>query len=170
MTWLLGQHKQAHISSEPSQFESFRTKYTRVLTSAFQFQKSAIFIYLGAAVLIVFLLAVLIGKEIFPQVDVGQFQLRLRAPTGSAIDRTEALTLQALDLIKKEVGEKNVESSVGFVGAQPPNYPINVIYLWSSGPQDAVLEVALKRGSGISVSRLKEKLRARFSKELPVPG
>ena len=167
VTWLLGRHKQAHTSSELSQLESFRKKYIRILTSAFQFQKSTILIYLGAAALTVFLLAVLIGKEIFPQVDVGQFQLRLRAPTGSAIDRTEALTLQALDLIKKEAGERNVESSVGFVGAQPPNYPINVIYLWSSGPQDAVLEVALRRGSGISVSRLKEKLRARFSKELP---
>src|SRR5262249_7742885 len=44
------------------------------------------------------------GTEIFPSVDAGQFQLRLRAPTGTRIQRTEELTLQALEAIKDEVG------------------------------------------------------------------
>ncbi|MDD5227138.1 MAG: efflux RND transporter permease subunit, partial [Candidatus Omnitrophica bacterium] len=167
MMWFLGRHEKILSSPGTSRFGSFRAWYARTLTSVFRFQKSVIFLFLGAAVLMILFLAVFIGKEIFPQVDEGQFQLRLLAPTGSTIERTEALTLRALDLIKNEAGEKNVESSVGFVGTQPSNYSINVIYLWSSGPQDAVLEVALKRGSGISIPRLKEKLRARFSKELP---
>src|SRR5262249_31340169 len=44
------------------------------------------------------------GTEIFPTVDAGQFQLRLRAATGTRIERTEELAVQALDVIKEAAG------------------------------------------------------------------
>jgi len=62
-------------------------------------------------------------------------------------------------LIKREVGPDNVEISLGFVGTQPPNYPINSIYLWSSGSEETVMQVQLKPGSGIRIEELKERLR-----------
>ena len=99
--------------------------------------------------------------------DTGQFQLHLRAPAGTHIERTEQIALQTLDAIKREVGPANVEISLGFVGTQPPNYPINTIYLWSSGPEDAVLQVQLKRGAGISIEDLQERLRQKLPPELP---
>ena len=74
-----------------------------------------------------------LGTEIFPQVDAGQLQVRLRAPTGTRVERTEALALQALDLIKHEVGANNVEITLGFVGVHGANYPINLIHLWNGG-------------------------------------
>ena len=83
-------------------------------------------------------------SELFPQVDAGQFQLRLRAPTGTRIERTELIALQALDIIQQEVGPDNVQITTGFIGVQPASYPINTIYLCTSGPQEAVLTVALK--------------------------
>ena len=49
-----------------------------------------------------------LGTEIFPQVDAGQFQFRLRAPDGTRIEQTEAITREALDFIGKEVGPENV--------------------------------------------------------------
>lgn len=100
-----------------------------------------------------------VGTEIFPTVDAGQFQLRLRAPTGTRIQLTEAATLEALDLIKETVGPEKVAISVSYVGVPSPNYPINNVYLWMSGPEEAVLRVALKPGSGVRVERLKEELR-----------
>ena len=108
-----------------------------------------------------------LGTEIFPFVDTGQFQLHLRAPAGTHIDRTEQITLQTLDAIKREVGRGNVEISLGFVGTQSLNYPINTIHLWSSGPEEAVLQVQLKRGAGISIEDLQERLRQKLPKELP---
>ena len=70
-------------------------------------------------------------------------------------------------MIKREVGPDNVEISLGFVGTQPPNYPINTIYLWSSGSEEAVLQVQLKRGAGIGIEDLKERLRQKLPQELP---
>ena len=43
-------------------------------------------------------LAPRLGVELFPSVDAGQLQLRLRAPTGTRIERTELLALRVLDL------------------------------------------------------------------------
>jgi hypothetical protein len=67
---------------------------------------------------------------------------------GTRLERTEQIALQTLNAIKREVGLDNVEISFGFVGTQPPNYPINTIYLWSSGSEEAVLQVQLKRSTG----------------------
>jgi multidrug efflux pump subunit AcrB len=72
-----------------------------------------------------------------------------------------------MDTIRGEVGKDNIEISVGFVGVQPPNYPINTIYLWTSGPEEGVLQVQLKRGTGVRVEDLKERLRRKFASEMP---
>src|SRR5208337_4467250 len=49
-------------------------------------------VYLVSALLLVFFLGRQLGTEIFPQVDAGQFQFRLRAPDGTRIEQTEAIT------------------------------------------------------------------------------
>ena len=43
-----------------------------------------------------------LGTEIFPKVDSGQFQLRLRAADGTRIERTEEIAKKALDIIKEQ--------------------------------------------------------------------
>jgi multidrug efflux pump subunit AcrB len=106
-----------------------------------------------------------LGIEIFPKVDAGQFQLRVRAPDGSALDDTEALAKDTLDEIARQAGgEGNVDISVSLVGTASYNYPINAIYLWTAGPQEAVLRVALKRSSGIRVEEFKNRLRQELPK------
>ncbi len=108
-----------------------------------------------------------LGTEIFPTVDSGQFQLRMRAPTGTRIERTEAYATNALALIQAEVGATNIEVTLGFVGVQPASFPINTIHLWTGGPEEAVLQVQLKTGSGVRIEALKERLRRRFAMALP---
>ncbi|MGH7880293.1 MAG: efflux RND transporter permease subunit, partial [Candidatus Binataceae bacterium] len=64
-----------------------------------------------------------------------------------------------LETISAEVGGSGIDTSLAFVGVQPASYPINTIYLWTSGPHEAVMSVALKRNSGVKVAQLKERLR-----------
>src|SRR6516162_2693631 len=105
-----------------------------------------------------------LGIEIFPKLDSGQFQLRVRAPDGSALEDTEALAKDVLEEIARQVGgERNVDITVSLVGTASYNYPINAIYLWTAGPQEAVLRVALKRESGVRLDEFKNRLR----EELP---
>ncbi len=122
--------------------------------------------YVVGAAAIVLLLGSRLGVEIFPRVDVGQFQLHLRAPSGTRIERTEKITLAALKILADEVGPANVESTLGFVGVQPPSYPINTIYLWTAGPEESVMQVQLRPGSA-SLEPLKERLRQKLAASLP---
>ena len=70
-------------------------------------------------------------------------------------------------MIRQEVGADNVAISTGFIGVQPASYPINTIYLWTAGPHEAVLKVALKPGAPYRGEELNERLRARFAKAMP---
>lgn len=107
------------------------------------------------------------GTEIFPKVDAGQMQLRLRMPPGTRIERTETATIRVLQLIAEAAGKDNVAITSSFVGLQPPTYAINPIFLYTSGPQEAVIKVNLRKGSGISIENLKETLRSSIPKDIP---
>ena len=124
-------------------------------------------LYLVLAAIVIVVLGRRLGTEIFPKVEAAQIQLRLRAPTGTQITGTEALALQALDLIKQEVGSQNVEITLGFIGVHAPSYPINLIYLWNGGPEEGVLQVQLKPGTPVRIEDLKERLRRIFAEKMP---
>jgi len=149
-----------------SAFEALRARFAGLLGRLSRRPAWLFVAYLGGAALVVLVLGPRLGVEIFPSVDVGQFQLRLRAPAGTRIERTEKLTLDALKIVADEVGPPNVESTLGFVGIQPPSYPINTIFLWTGGPEESVTQVQLRPGA-VPLERLQERLRRAFADRLP---
>ena len=91
----------------------------------------------------------------------------LHTEVTQAEERTEAMALKVLDAIAQEVGPENVEASLGFVGSQPSSYPVNTIYLWTSGPHEAVLIVSLKPERTMSTEALQEALRGKIDEIAP---
>jgi multidrug efflux pump subunit AcrB len=123
--------------------------------------------YAAAATAVLYLAGTPLGTEIFPTVDAGQFQLRLRAPTGTRIEWAEQMTVQALEGVAEAAGGKDkVAVSLGWVGIVPSSYPINSVYLFTGGPEEAVIRVALKPDSGVRVDELKELLRETLPQRL----
>ena len=166
--WFLMKHRSpAGGARGKTLFDGFRENYGSLLLRIGRFRRVAVLSYLAVSACIVAFCFSHIGTEIFPQVDVGQFQMRIKAPTGTSIENTEKTVLSILELIKGQVGGKNVESSVAFVGVHSPSYPINTVYLWTSGSHEAVLEVALSRDSKVELEGFKEKLRALVREKLP---
>jgi len=159
-TWLLGHSSGTH--SEPGVFQRFHDNYGRFLDRILPYRRGVVVGYfITVSVLIVILIRVP-GTEMFPSVDLGQFQVRLRAPDGTRIERTEVLAKQVLKMIEDEVGADNVAVTMGYVGTVPPSYPVNLLYLWTSGPHEALLRIAVKPEAHISVSQLKERLRKKL--------
>jgi multidrug efflux pump subunit AcrB len=157
--------------AQAGRFERFRERYARLMRRVVAARRWATAIYFGMTILIVVLLGPRLGNEIFPQVDSGQLQLRLRAPAGTRVETTEEIALQVLDLIKDAAGGADkVDVTLGLVGVHPPNYPINLIYLWTSGSHEAILQVQFKPDSKLRIELFKERLRARFAAELPDVG
>ena len=107
------------------------------------------------------------GTEIFPKVDAGQMQVRLRMPTGTRIERTEEATKGVLGLVDSIVGKGNVSITSAFVGLQPQAYAINPIFLYTSGPHEAVIKVNLNKNTAVSIENLEEQLRSAVSKTIP---
>jgi multidrug efflux pump subunit AcrB len=111
-----------------------------------------------------------LGTDIFPAVDTGFLQLRLRAPAGTRVERTERIALDVLQAIREEAGPGNVALTLDFTGVQPPSYPVNTIHLWTSGPQEAVLLIALRRGGPVRVEEFRERLRPLLASRFPQVG
>ncbi len=164
-SWLL---REKHEIDESQSFvHKVQRKYQQRMERIQRFRVPVVIGYVLIALVGIFLIGRHLGTDIFPAVDTGQFQLRLRAPTGTRVERTEVIALKALDVIHNEAGPDNVAITLSFVGTQPPSYPINTIYLWTSGPHEAVLLVALRPNSHIRLNEFKERLRQKLPAALP---
>jgi multidrug efflux pump subunit AcrB len=170
--WLL-RHYHPDARAEPGRFSFARLRagYARALEAVLRFRWALVGAYVVAAGLVIWLVGGRLGREIFPTVDSGQFQLRLRAPDGTRIERTEEIAKEALEIIKDEArkdkeGKSNVALSLGYVGLVASSYPINNIYLWTRGPEEAVLRIALKERSGVRIEDLKHRLRDELPRRL----
>jgi multidrug efflux pump subunit AcrB len=119
--------------------------------------------YLAGTIFAITLFVPFLGTEIFPQIDAGQLQLRLRAPTATRLETTEQIATRTLDIIGEEAP---IATSMGLIGVHAPNYPVNLIHQWNSGPEEATLQIQLKPGSP-PIAALREKLRAKLAAEFP---
>lgn len=168
--WLLRHASHGESSGgarKPTAFDRLRGGYEGMLFGLMQLRWLLMPIYVAASLAIVVLVGRQLGQEIFPVVDAGQFRLRLRAPDGTHIGRSERVALDVLDLIEKEVGRENVELTLGYVGMIHSNFPVNAVYQWSRGPEETILYVDLKDDSGIKIEELKQKLRTKLAAAMP---
>lgn len=168
--WLLRHYHPETVAgaSGPARFSLARlqARYERLLNAIVPLRWPLVAGYFAVVAAMICLVGGRLGTEIFPSVDAGQFQLRLRAADGTRIELTEEIARQALEIIKDEAGPERVELSLGYVGLIPSSYPINTIFLWTGGPEEAVLRVALKRGGGVRVEELKHTLREKLPVKL----
>jgi multidrug efflux pump subunit AcrB len=150
-----------------SGFGRFQESYAGLSKSVVRVRWLVMIVYLVSTVLLIKFIGDRLGTEIFPKVDAGQLQLRLRAPTGTRVERTEAIALEVLKLIETEVGKENLDLTLGFVGVHAPSYPVNLVYQWNGGSEEGVLQLQLKRGASTGIDELKERLRKRLREQMP---
>ena len=148
-------------------FDRVRERWGRVLERLAPLRGLVVVIYVVAALAILAVLGPRVGRELFPNVTGHQFRLRFDAPTGTRAEETARLVTSVLDEIQAAAGPGNVDISLGYVGTQGASYPINTVFLWTSGPHEAVMNVALRPGAGIDVAALEEKLRGILPPKFP---
>jgi multidrug efflux pump subunit AcrB len=160
--WLLKHH--GHQSGEAALgwFGQVQIVFGRIVGRLLERRWFVVPVYFGVCAVVLVGLGSQLGTELFPQVDSGQFVLRMRAPPGSNYEITRQIANKALQVIEEQVGEGNVEISMGFAGQQAPVYSMNNLILFMRGPDDAQLRIALKEGA----ARMPE-LRERLRKILP---
>lgn len=157
----------AHEPERPSRFETFRERWRTILERFVRFRWVLVGVYVVSAVAIFALLGPRLGRELFPRVAGNQFRLRFDAPVGTRPEASANLVTGVLNDIGQVAGPGNVANSLGYVGTQPPTYPINTVFLWTSGPQQAVMNITLRPGAHIDIAALEERLRRVLPSKFP---
>jgi multidrug efflux pump subunit AcrB len=165
--WLIKPETGHAENSTQTGFDRFRKRFLGVLDRVTKRPAILLGSYALIAGLVLLLIAPRLAREIFPSAASNQFRLRFDAPDGTRVPVTEEMARRVLDIINREAGPGNVDLTLGYVGVQGSSYPINTVFLWTSGPHEAILNVALKPGASISVHDLEEKLRKALPQEVP---
>jgi multidrug efflux pump subunit AcrB len=163
-TWLM---KERHKDEEHKDlFGRLRGFYDRYLNTIMRFRWPLVLGYLVVSLGMLFILLPTLGTEIFPDVNPTLYRIRLRAPSGTRVEQTERIVLRALNIIQRVAGPDHVAITSDFTGVQPPSYPVNLIHLFTSGPQEALIQVSLKQDAPRGED-LRERLRETLRRELP---
>jgi multidrug efflux pump subunit AcrB len=122
--------------------------------------------YLVGCVLILLVLGLQVGTELFPQIDSGQFVLRFRPPPGSNFELTRQMASKCLEVIEAEAKPQNIEITMGYAGQVAPNFGIDNMVLFMRGPDDGMLRVAFKEDCKIKLDKFREQLRQRLPEKV----
>ena len=154
----------AHVEGS---FDRFRRRFESTLERVMRVPALILGIYIIVALLVLFFITPRIAEEIFPSAASTQFRLRIDAPDGTRVAVTEQMVKRVLASIQEVAGIENLDLSLGYVGTQGSSYPINSVFLWTSGPQQAIINVGLKQGASLKLADLEERLRKTLPQQFP---
>ena len=162
MSVYLLKHKGDHGGrgeEKPGLFDRLLGGYHRAVDAFVGLRWVVVPVYLVACGLVIGLIGLQVGTELFPQIDAGEFVLRFRPPAGSSYELTREMGIKCLQEIEHEAGTDNISITMGFVGQVAPNFGIDNMVLFMRGPDDGWLRVKLKEDSGIKLDEFRERLR-----------
>jgi multidrug efflux pump subunit AcrB len=160
--YLLKHHGGHGGEKKPGLFDRVLKVYHKLVGAFVGHRGLVVLVYLGACALVIGLLGLEVGTELFPQVDAGEFVLRFRPPPGSSYELTREMGIRCLQEVEHEAGKDKIAISMGFVGQVAPNFGIDNMVLFMRGPDDGWLRVKLKDDSGIVLDEFRERLRKVF--------
>lgn len=111
-----------------------------------------------------------IGSELFPNVDAGSFELRIKTVPGTDLLETEALVARIEETIKDVIPEDQIETLIANIGLPVgKGAGFSTVLSSNSGPDTAYLIVNLKQENrSTPTSDYIETLRSRLADEYPL--
>ncbi|WP_436486058.1 efflux RND transporter permease subunit [Chitinophaga sp. ARDCPP14] len=147
-------------------FERFKQGFMQVLESGMNKSRIVVTVYIIGSLLLAGGCYVWIGKDLMPHINAGQFQLRLRMPDGTRLERTESALHEVLAVVDSTV-EGHVAISSAYVGLIPSSYGTSNLYIFNSGTHEAVLQVNLEENYKVNIETLKDQLRKNITAKIP---
>ena len=172
--WLLG--KEARSGSDPEHqahlqegrtFSRLRSGFAR-MQQRLDGGRGLLFLgYAGGVAAVLVVASLFLSSEIFPSSASNEVRLRVDAPEGTRIAATEAEVQRVLTIVGDEAGPGNVDVTLSYVGTQGSSYPINLVFLWTGGPHEAVVNISLRPRAGVRLPTLVARLRKVLPAEFP---
>jgi len=145
-------------------FELFRRGYMRLLTMLL---KRRLIIPVAAALMLMLggVMATLVGRDFFPDIDGGQIKLHVRAPAATRIEATERIFQEVEDKIREVIPVRDRDLIVDDIGVPQRVYNLAFTDGSTINVNDGTILISLKEGhapTAAYVRKLREVLPAAF--------
>lgn len=168
--WVM-KHKHNTAANTPRKrayFEKFRVNYAYRMRKWSTRSTLLLSIYIIAAGGIAVVLLNISGKDVMPVSNAGDFQMRIRAPQGSRLEKTEDIVKAVTKDIQSLVPGDGITITSAFAGVHPAGSPINPIFLFTSASHESVLQVSVNQHVYTnSMEDLKENIRKVIAEKHP---
>jgi multidrug efflux pump subunit AcrB len=164
----INMHRQQEIEhpEENDFFEKVKSRFINILNGLMPNKKLIIPIYLIVVIGLAAVGFVVIGKDMMPKLNNGQFQMRIDEPEGTRLEVTEAKFKQVLAIINQTVNN-HVKITSGYIGLVPSSFGSSNLYVFNTGTHEAVLQVNLDEDYKVNMDELKDALRKNIAHVLP---
>nr|MBB6141986.1 multidrug efflux pump subunit AcrB [Mucilaginibacter sp. X5P1] len=164
----INEHRQAETEhpADNDFFEKVKSRFIIIINALMPRKKVIILVYLFSVIILAGIGFVVIGKDMMPKLNNGEFQIRLKEPVGTRLEVTEDKFKQVLSIINKTVNN-HVKISSGYIGLVPSSFGSSNLYVFNTGTHEAVLQVNLDEDYKINMDELKDALRKNIAHELP---
>jgi multidrug efflux pump subunit AcrB len=147
-------------------FESFRERYHRLLERALHHRRTFLVTFFAACLGSLALLIPWLGRDFFPTIDSGSFNLHMRAPTGMRIEETARLCDLVERFIQQQLPPGEVSNIIDNIGL--PYSGINTSYsnTGTVGTSDADILVTFAKNNHQTAKYIHD-LRISLAKQFP---
>jgi multidrug efflux pump subunit AcrB len=147
-------------------FERVKLSFILILNKLMPRKKMIISIYLLIVIGLAAVGFVIIGKDMMPKLNNGQFQVKLDEPEGTRLEITEDKFKQVLHIIDQTVNN-HVKITSGYIGLVPSSFGSSNLYVFNTGTHEAVLQVNLDEDYKVNMDELKDALRKNIAAKIP---
>src|SRR5262249_50857806 len=148
-------HTRGWFAGFESAFERLKSSYGVALGWTLQHKYrslASVAVLLGGSLL----LYPFIGKELFPQVDTGQFNIQMRDASGTRIEKTEEHVFAVERAIREEIPPADLQMLISNTGVL---YDWPAAYTPNAGPMDSFVMVQLREKHGLPSFEYARRLR-----------
>jgi multidrug efflux pump subunit AcrB len=163
---ILHEKEEKEESENNDFFEKVKSSFVRIINRLMPRKKLWVPLYLVSVIVLAAVGFVVIGKDMMPKLNNGQFQIRLKEPQGTRLERTEDKFKDVLQIINKTVNN-HVKITSGYIGLVPSSFGSSNLYVFNTGTQEAVLQVNLDEDYHINMDELKDALRKNIAQAIP---
>lgn len=164
--WIMKNNHGTGGESKEKAFDRFKDRYSNLLKRLMEYKRLIVSFSLVLILALAAIMYQLTGKDVLPNVNSSQFQVRITAPEGTRIEKTEKKVKAVLQQLNNLIGKDKIAISSAYIGLHPSSFAVSPIYLYNAGPHEALLQVALKDFKGNS-DVLKDEIRAHLKKTMP---
>ncbi|MGJ1323236.1 efflux RND transporter permease subunit [Sphingobacterium faecium] len=164
--WIMKNNHGTGRESKEKAFDRFKDRYSNLLKRLMEYKRLIVSFSLVLILALAAIMYQFTGKDVLPNVNSSQFQVRITAPEGTRIEKTEEKVKAVLQQLNNLIGKDKIAISSAYIGLHPSSFAVSPIYLYNAGPHEALLQVALKDFKGNS-DVLKDEIRAHLKKTMP---